>query len=314
MRTSVVLPAPFGPSSARTFPSETLRSTPARAHIDPKRLPIASTSIIATLTSSPKRSQTISSGPSCRRGTARGARIGADAGDELVRSRDEGLFGDGWPSDPVCSKEACCVSSEVPSNDVPEGGAEEQTVWLYQPASASTVSVEVAEGQQPAGRKGLLEGSDELGVDPGHRVAQVERRVSDKDALHESLKLADPSLGESGFDFGEGSFGALGERNPRRRTRDRDGEDQSDDLIGVEMRRDHHRRCLEVHPTAWPRHAVDFEAAVTEVVDIALDRPSRHSQLAGEISEGPVASATKQPQDGVPSLERAHALDATADR
>src|SRR5690348_1767382 len=38
MRTSVVLPAPFGPSRPKTMPSGTSRSTPARAVVDPNRL------------------------------------------------------------------------------------------------------------------------------------------------------------------------------------------------------------------------------------------------------------------------------------
>src|SRR5258707_6403204 len=38
MRTSVVLPAPFGPRRPNTMPSATSRSTPARAVVDPNRL------------------------------------------------------------------------------------------------------------------------------------------------------------------------------------------------------------------------------------------------------------------------------------
>jgi len=49
------------------------------------------------------------------------------------------------------------------------------------------------------------------------------------------LELADPLLRESCFDLEESSFGPVGERNPRRCPRDRDRQDQSDDLIGVEV-------------------------------------------------------------------------------
>src|SRR5262249_42473159 len=38
MRTAVVLPAPFGPSIAKTVPSRALRSIPARAWVDPNLL------------------------------------------------------------------------------------------------------------------------------------------------------------------------------------------------------------------------------------------------------------------------------------
>src|SRR5204863_6956164 len=43
IRTSVVLPAPFGPSRPKTMPSGTSRSTPARAVVDPNRLTTPST-------------------------------------------------------------------------------------------------------------------------------------------------------------------------------------------------------------------------------------------------------------------------------
>src|SRR3954447_26166832 len=38
MRTSVVLPAPFGPRRPKTIPSGTSRSTPASAVVEPNRL------------------------------------------------------------------------------------------------------------------------------------------------------------------------------------------------------------------------------------------------------------------------------------
>jgi hypothetical protein len=125
--------------------------------------------------------------------------------------------------------------------------------------------------------------------------------------LHEALKLFDPLLRESGFDLAESSVGACREWDPRRRTRDRDGQDESHDLVGVELRGDHHRRCLEVDATAWARHAADVEAAVTQKVDIAQDRPTGHGELVGEVSDRPVASATKERQQGVPPGEGAHA-------
>src|SRR4051812_29517140 len=43
MRTSVVLPAPFGPSSPKIAPSGTSRSTPASASVEPKFLVTPST-------------------------------------------------------------------------------------------------------------------------------------------------------------------------------------------------------------------------------------------------------------------------------
>ena len=48
IRTSVVLPAPLGPSSASTLPSSATRSKSARACVDPNRLLTPSTSIIDT--------------------------------------------------------------------------------------------------------------------------------------------------------------------------------------------------------------------------------------------------------------------------
>src|SRR6202022_3155186 len=42
-RTSVVLPAPFGPSNPKTVPSATSRSTPASAVVAPNRLTAPST-------------------------------------------------------------------------------------------------------------------------------------------------------------------------------------------------------------------------------------------------------------------------------
>ncbi len=50
IRTSVVLPAPFGPSSASTLPVSADRSTPASACVVPKRFATASTSIAASTT------------------------------------------------------------------------------------------------------------------------------------------------------------------------------------------------------------------------------------------------------------------------
>src|SRR5712691_11531830 len=46
IRTRVVLPAPFGPSSAKTRPGSALRTTPASATVVPKDFRTPSTSII----------------------------------------------------------------------------------------------------------------------------------------------------------------------------------------------------------------------------------------------------------------------------
>ena len=49
-----------------------------------------------------------------------GARVGADAGDEFVWPRKEGLLGDERPSDPVRSEQSWRVSARVPGDHVPE--------------------------------------------------------------------------------------------------------------------------------------------------------------------------------------------------
>ena len=46
MRTKVVLPAPFGPSSPRTVPRSTVRLTPVSALVEPNALVIPKTSIM----------------------------------------------------------------------------------------------------------------------------------------------------------------------------------------------------------------------------------------------------------------------------
>src|SRR3712207_2824698 len=50
IRTTVVLPAPLGPRSPRTEPSSTVRSTPPRAVVAPKRLTSPSTTIASLMT------------------------------------------------------------------------------------------------------------------------------------------------------------------------------------------------------------------------------------------------------------------------
>src|SRR4051812_38977984 len=49
MRTTVVLPAPFGPSSPSTLPSATVRLTPSSAVVSPKRLTSPSTTMASVI-------------------------------------------------------------------------------------------------------------------------------------------------------------------------------------------------------------------------------------------------------------------------
>ena len=49
MRTAVVLPAPFGPSSPSTVPASTPKDTPSSATTSPNRLRTSSTTIVVSL-------------------------------------------------------------------------------------------------------------------------------------------------------------------------------------------------------------------------------------------------------------------------
>ena len=238
----------------------------------------------------------------------RGAGVGAELRHELDRSRQKlGVGLDHGMSHAVHSEDSRRVLVEVPPDDVPERGSNQQPVRLHAAATGAPLAVDIVEEQYAARGECLLECRQERRIHGAHSERCLcARRLADQDAPHEVSELTNAIGGQRALDLGERPFRTRREGNPGSGAHYRDRQHERDDLFRCKLRGEKNRARIELYAAAGTALARDVETAGTQRSQIPQHRSAGHPELSRELGNGRRTPSPEKADEQIPASGRVH--------